>query len=227
MKLENIVPWGRNLSEYRSMFLLSDLELRSKILGCGDGPASFNAEVTALGGNVVSIDPIYHFSKTEITKRIEEVADEVLEQVKRNKKEFVWHTIPSPEALYTLRMKAMQKFLDDYEEGREEGRYIEGALPDFSFEENQFDLALSSHFLFLYSDHLDEAFHLRAIEEMLRVAREARIFPLVTLEGDLSPHLEGIIKVLETGGYDIEMMTTAYEFQKGGDKMLKIKRREG
>ncbi|MDD3592811.1 MAG: class I SAM-dependent methyltransferase [Sulfurovum sp.] len=227
MKLENIVPWGRNLSEYRSMFLLSDLELRSKIVGCGDGPASFNAEVTALGGIVVSVDPLYRFSKMQIVKRIDEVADEVLEQVKQNEKDFVWHTIPSPDALYTLRMEAMQQFLDDYEEGKKEGRYIEGALPDFSFEENQFDLALSSHFLFLYSEHLDEAFHLCAIEEMLRIAKEARIFPLVTLEGDLSPHLEGIMEVLEEEGYDIEVMSTAYEFQQGGDKMLKIRRKEG
>ena len=227
MKLENIVPWGRNLSEYQSMFLLSEQQLRSNILGCGDGPASFNAEVTALGGNVVSVDPLYRFSKMQIAKRIDEVADEVLEQVKLNEKEFVWHTIPSPDALYALRMEAMQKFLEDYEEGRKEGRYIEGALPDFSFEENQFDLALSSHFLFLYSDHMDEAFHLHAIQEMLRVAKEVRIFPLVTLEGHLSQHLEGVIERLERSGFSTEVISTAYEFQKGGDKMLKIGRREG
>lgn len=225
MKLENIVPWGRNLSEYQSMFCLNDLELRSKILGCGDGPASFNAEVTALGGKVVSIDPLYHFSKMQIAKRIDEVADEVMEQVKLNEKHFVWQSIPSPGALYTLRVEAMQKFLDDYEEGRKAGRYIEGALPNLPFDEGQFDLALSSHFLFLYSDHLDEAFHLCAIEEMLRVAKEVRIFPLVTLEGDISPYLEGIIDTLQRAGYGIEVMTTLYEFQKGGDQMLKITRR--
>lgn len=226
MKLENIVPWGRNLSEYQSMFLLSDTELKSKILGCGDGPASFNAEVKALGGEVVSVDPIYRFSKMQIAKRIEKVCDEVLDQVKLNEKDFVWHTISSTDALYTLRMEAMQKFLEDYVEGRRKGRYIEGALPDFLFDEGQFDLALSSHFLFLYSDHMDELFHVRAIEEMLRVAREVRIFPLVTLEGHLSPHLEGIMKRLKRAGYCTEVITTAYEFQKGGDKMLRIVRQE-
>ena len=209
------------------MFLLTDMELRSKILGCGDGPASFNAEVTALGGDVVSIDPIYRFSKMQIAKRIDEVAYDVLEQVKLNEKHFVWHTIPNPETLYILRMEAMQKFLEDYEEGRSEGRYKEGALPNFSFADKQFDLALSSHFLFLYSDHLDEVFHLRAVLEMLRVAKEVRIFPLVTLEGQVSPHLEGIMNSLEREGYYTEVITTAYEFQKGGDKMLKIRRKDG
>jgi hypothetical protein len=227
VKLENIVPWGRNLSEYQEMFLLSDQELKSKILGCGDGPASFNAEVTAQGGDVVSIDPIYRFGKMQIAQRIDEVAEEVLEQVKCNEKHFVWHTISSPDALYRLRMESMQKFLEDYEAGSGEGRYIEGALPNFPFDEGEFDLALSSHLLFLYSDHMDEAFHLRAIEEMLRVAREVRIFPLVTLKGDISPHLNGIMNALESRGYGTEVISTAYEFQKGGEKMLKIRRRAG
>ena len=55
MKLENIVPWGRNLTEYREMFLLTEEDLGKKILGCGDGPASFNSEVYAGGGRVVSL----------------------------------------------------------------------------------------------------------------------------------------------------------------------------
>jgi hypothetical protein len=74
---------------------------------------------------------------------------------------------------------------------------------------------------------MDEAFHLRAIEEMLRVAREVRIFPLVTLKGDISPHLNGIMNALESRGYGTEVISTAYEFQKGGEKMLKIRRRAG
>ena len=28
MKLENIVPWGRNLNEYRAMFLLDETDLQ-------------------------------------------------------------------------------------------------------------------------------------------------------------------------------------------------------
>ena len=46
LKLENVVPWGRNLDEYKNMYLLSEQDLQSKILGCGDGPSSFNFEVT-------------------------------------------------------------------------------------------------------------------------------------------------------------------------------------
>ncbi len=53
MKLEEVVPWGRTLAEYQSMFSLSETDLTAKILGCGDGPASFNAEMMKLGYSVV------------------------------------------------------------------------------------------------------------------------------------------------------------------------------
>lgn len=223
MKLENIVPWGRNLAEYQAMFLLTIEELKSsKILGCGDGPASFNAEVTKLGGSIISIDPTYQFDQKQIASRIDEVAIEVMLQVRRKEKDFVWKNIKDPDDLYAVRMSAMQYFLRDYEKGKEEGRYQCQALPKLSFEDGYFDLALSSHFLFLYSDHLDETFHTKAVFEMLRVANEVRIFPIITLEGKRSVHLDSIMHTLKMRGYDVQIVTTAYEFQKGGNEMLKI-----
>ena len=62
MKLNEVVPWVRNLEEYKLMFNLSPKELNSKILGCGDGPASFNTEMTEMGCPIISVDPIYKFS---------------------------------------------------------------------------------------------------------------------------------------------------------------------
>lgn len=50
-----------------------DSDVTKKLAGFGDGPACFNCEMTNEGGNVVSFDPIYQFSKEEIEKRIEEV----------------------------------------------------------------------------------------------------------------------------------------------------------
>ena len=44
-------------------------------------------------------------------------------------------------------------------------------------------MALCSHLLFLYSDHLDAAFHRAAIRDLCRVAGEVRIFPLLALGG--------------------------------------------
>jgi len=224
MKLANIVPWGRTLLEYKEMFNLTENDLKSKILGCGDGPASFNAELTSCGGSVISVDPTYMFSKEQFASRIDEVAEEVMAQVRQNADAFVWKNIANPDILYNMRMSAMKQFLEDYDAGKKEGRYIEASLPHLPFQEQQFDLALSSHFLFLYSEHLDEQFHKEAIVEMLRIAKEVRIFPLVTLTGEVSPHLEPIMDYFHARGYECRVVKMGYEFQKGGDEMLQIER---
>jgi hypothetical protein len=69
--LTDVVPWGRSFDEYVAMFHLADADLARSILGCGDGPASFNAELTRRGGRVVSADPIYRFSADQIRSRID------------------------------------------------------------------------------------------------------------------------------------------------------------
>jgi uncharacterized small protein (DUF1192 family) len=104
------------------MFALTGDDLQSTILGCGDGPASFNSEATRWGSRVVSCDPLYRFSVAEIRERIAETHDEILEQARRNAHEFVWTEIASVEALGRVRMSAMTAFLDDFERGKAEGR---------------------------------------------------------------------------------------------------------
>jgi hypothetical protein len=71
--LDEIVPWGRSFDEYAGMFGLTEADLSGCILGCGDGPASFNAEASQRGYSVVSCDPIYRFSAAQIEQRIYKV----------------------------------------------------------------------------------------------------------------------------------------------------------
>ena len=80
--LRDIVPWGRNLGEYRRFFGLTNNDLNKKILACADGPASFNAELTAQGGSCISIDPVYTFSAKQIKSRIDEATQSVFEQLR-------------------------------------------------------------------------------------------------------------------------------------------------
>ena len=220
--LDNVVPWGRSMEEYVAMFGLSERELESRIVGCADGPASFNAEMSAQGRRVVSVDPLYQFTGDEIRRRIDATYPTVMEQLHENLDDYVWTRIPSPEALGELRMTTMEKFLADYCQGKEEGRYLAGSLPQLPFEDGTFDLALCSHFLFLYSDRLSAEFHCRAIREMLRVAKEARIFSLLALGGHRSPHLDAVCRELCKSDRDLEIKTVDYEFQRGGNRMLRI-----
>jgi hypothetical protein len=221
--LHKVVPWGRSYQEYLAMFALTASDLTSHILGCGDGPASFNAELTQRGGNIISIDPIYQFDTVQIKSRIVETYEIVLEQLRQNQQDYVWETILTVEKLGEIRMAAMELFLRDYDSGKNDRRYIAGELPLLPFENAQFDLALSSHFLFLYSEHLSAEFHLQALQEMLRVANEVRVFPLVTLKGQPSPHLTGVLQALQTQGFCSEIRRVPYQFQRGANQMLLIK----
>lgn len=220
--LDRVVPWGRSFDEYRAMFNLSPEDLEKRLLGCSDGPASFNCILTRRGGRIVSADPLYHFSKDEIRKRIDATYAEVMEQARKNKHEFVWESIPTVEELGRIRRDAMNEFLSDYTAGQKQGRYVDAGLPHLPFKDKEFDIALCSHFLFLYSEQLSENFHFASIKELCRVASEARIFPLLELGTKRSRHLDEIMGHLQAEGYDVRIEKAAYEFQRGGDEMLKV-----
>jgi len=223
-KYSEAVPWGRSFDEYRRMFGLSEQDLKLRIIGCGDGPASFNAEMLQLGHRVVSCDPLYQLSATQIKERIDVTYENVMRQTTEHQHKFVWTRIKTPEELGKVRLAAMRKFLADFDDGQRDGRYVTAELPDIPFESNAFDVAVCSHFLFLYSDILTLEFHQLAIEEMCRVAQEARIFPLLNYNANLSPFVEPLLKVLAYAGYNTSIEVVPYEFQRGGNQMLRVRR---
>lgn len=224
LKLDKVVPWGRSRAEYLRMFDITIAELELKILDCGGGPASFNAEMTGTGyNNVISCDPVYQFSAEEIFRRIQATYSVIVEGLKANQDKYVWQgEITSPTQLGQVRMAAMQQFLADFPEGKKSGRYVTAELPLLPFDNGKFDLALCSHLLFTYSNLLDAAFHLHAILELCRVAGEVRIFPLLDISGEPSPHLSGTIMELRQQSYHVETRQVDYEFQQGGNQMLRI-----
>ncbi len=223
MKLDKVVPFGRLLDEYIKMFDLSPEDLQQRILGVGDGPASFNAEGTAKGYNITSIDPIYQFDGAEIKQRFDEVVDNIIDQIIATPDNWVWDYHKNPQDLKAIRIKALETFLTDYQQGKQEDRYQTQALPNLNFADKTFDLALCSHFLFLYSAQLDRDFHLAAIQEMLRVSKEIRIFPLLTLMQEVSPYLDIVIHKFNSLGYSASTVKVPYELQPGANKMLVIK----
>ncbi len=224
MKLDEVVPWGRTLEEYKSMFSLSETNLSRKILGCGDGPASFNAEMIALGHSVVSIDPVYQFSAEQIEQRVRATYEQIISQVKQNSHNYIWKNFQDADELGKARLNAMEAFLSDYEAGKASERYLDQSLPSLEFFDNQFELCLCSHLLFLYSEQLSLEFHIASIHELLRVASEIRLFPLLKLDCEVSPYLELVMEDLSSKGYSAQVQTVAYEFQKGGNQMLRISR---
>jgi hypothetical protein len=220
IQLDEVIPWGRTMHEYIRMFDLTPSDLSGSILDCGGGPASFNAEMTAQEHQVVSCDPLYEFTAAEIEQRVESTYALVMRKIEEVKDTYVWGEIPSPAALGEVRLGAMRRFIADFDLPSSAARYIVGALPVLPFSNQQFDLALCSHFLFTYSAQFSITFHGRSIAELCRVAREVRIFPLLDTTGIPSPALNPVLAELARLGYHMEVRRVPYEFQKGGDTML-------
>jgi SAM-dependent methyltransferase len=205
------------------MFALTPQDMNGRILDCAGGPSSFTTEMTKQGKQVVSCDPLYQFSAEEIRQRIDETYSTITALNTTHKDNFCWDEYGTPAKLGRIRMRAMRLFLDDYPTGLQQSRYVIGELPTLPFPSDSFDLALCSHFLFTYSEQLTTEFHLASIEEMCRVAREVRVFPLLTsFSGELSPHLAPVMEQLRSRSYAIEVRQVAYEFQKGGNRMLLV-----
>jgi len=224
MKLDEVVPWGRTLEEYQLMFDLSEADLNTKILGCGDGPASFNAEMTIKGYSVISIDPIYQFSATEIKQQVQNTYATIIAQVEQQRDRYIWHNFKNADQLGQARLAAMEKFLLDYNSGKDEGRYLAQSLPNLEFANDQFEMCLCSHLLFLYSEQRSLKFHLDSIYELLRISSEVRIFPILQLNGERSPYVDPVIQDLSRKGFNVQLQSVAYEFQKGGNQMLRVKK---
>ena len=167
-----------------------------------------------------SIDPVYQFSADQIRARIVEVCPDILAQLEATRDQYVWDSIRDVDHLAQVRMTAMERFLADYEAGRQAGRYRSGGLPELPFADHEFELALCSHFLFLYSAQVDLQQHIAGMKALCRVAREVRVYPLLTLAGEVSPYLKPVMDSLLDAGVTVEIRRVDYQFQKGATHML-------
>lgn len=224
-RMRNLVPWGRNFDEYTKMFGLTDMELTGKIAGFGDGPASFNAECCQQGGHVVSFDPIYRHPLEKVQACLGEAKRQMLEEAGKNPFHDIRTVGMTIDEIEKHHQHATQTFFDDFEEGKEQGRYIDHELPyKIPFPDDTFDLGLSSHFLMLYPK-LGINFHFQAMEEMLRTCHEIRVFPSVDKSGKHTGLTDKIIGHF-CNDYKVRLRETACHFMNGGNEMLIISKKD-
>ena len=221
---KDIVPWGRAFDEYLDMFNLSEDDLARDIVDVGGGPASFNSGMHQRDTPIISVDPIYRYSEAELRQRIQETYKDIITQAFRNRDKFVWTRFSSVGELVAFRRQTMEEFCQDFETGRQQGRYVVAALPNLPFPDRHFDLVLSAHLLFFYSANRDLAFHLDAVRELLRIGTEVRIFPLVDVNNSFSPFVLPVIRELKKDGIDSSVESVPYHLQKTGNQMLRLRR---
>src|SRR4029453_17677430 len=107
--------------------------------------------------------------------------------------------------------------------GKMQGRYIDAEVPVLPLLDRTVQLSLCFHCLFLYTSYLDESFHSASIREMCRAAEEVRIFPFLALGGAMSPYVGPAIDALRVSGFGASIEAVPYEFQRGGNQMLRIR----
>ncbi len=99
----------------------------------------------------------------------------IVSQVRATLETWNWDYHHNPDSLLTNRKNALTEFLADYEDGKRTERYQVASLPSLPFSDNQFGLALCSHLLFLYSEHLSEASQCNLSWNFADVAKVVRI----------------------------------------------------
>lgn len=222
LDIDRIIFIGRTFDEYIDMFKLKLVDLTNKkLLDCPAGACSFTALGRAHGLEVKACDIAYTFKTTDLYAKGKQDIAHTMEKMELSKSNYNWNYFKTTDDLKTHRLHALEDCTKDM--SRYPYSYKAVSLPELPYEDNEFDVLLSAHFLFMYSDKLDYDFHIRTINEMLRVTKEEiRIFPLINLKGERYEYLNNLIKYLNDLGYTTEEVNVNYEFQMNGNTMLKI-----
>lgn len=223
-ELDRVVFIGRTFEEYNNMFDLRMEELVGKrILDCPGGACSFTAHGSRLGLDITASDITYDHKPDDLERKGLQDIRHAMETIERAKSNYVWDYYGDVEGLSRHRHQALQDCVQHMRELP--GRYVAAVLPELPFHDEQFDLVLSAHFLFMYSDRLDYDFHKQTIQELLRVAsEEVRIFPLTDLTGSRYDHLDRLIHELEAEGLRVTENKVPYEFMRNGSSLLSIRK---
>lgn len=231
-QLARVVFFGRDISEYVTMFNLDLAAMKGKrVLDCCAGPASFAVQAAEQGIESTACDPLYS-EDTETLRKHVDVDSQTVEDKQAATRE-LFHPELTP---VSERRKAMELFLADFDNEANKARYVSASLPSLPFPDKSFDMALCANLLFLYSDAayggmipegspFDYVFHERAIEELLRVSpNDVRIYPLQGTSADEHAFLRLLMSRFARDGFKCELVDVAQRDIIGAEKMLHITR---
>jgi SAM-dependent methyltransferase len=212
---------SRSYDEYVAMFALSPEDLSGSVLDCSAGAASFVTLATRRGARAVALDPVYALAREQLADAVRADLERGGAIAHQHPDRFGWDWFGSPEARDRLRKAAAAQFLASL--ATPGSRYVAAELPRLPFRDASFDLALCSHLLFCWADVLGLGWHLAAVSELTRVAREVRIFPTVVQgAGDPVPFWDELMTSLAKRGLRAEERRVDYRFQLAADRMLVV-----
>ncbi len=222
LELDKVVFYGRTLSEYVKF---CDLDLYfwkgCKILDPPAGASSFVAEANKRGIHAVGCDPLFGDDLEVLIKRGKADIEHVIERASLVTHLYNWDFYTSMDVLKGYRTLALRQFEEDYPVGILENPYIKAELPRLPFCDKSFDLVLSGHFLFTYSDKFDYSFHNNSVLELFRVSsKEVRIYPIQGPNAQPYEYIEVLISELKRKNIVAKILPIPFEFQRGSNQML-------
>ena len=220
--MRKLVLWGYDVDEYEKMFDLSAPTKATTWLEYGCGPSAVNAQCHEKGMSVVSCDPMFVLDKATLSTKVSLVFEDMLTELMNHQEKFDLEPYANLDALVARRRAGMAKFFADYDQGLSEKRYLPITSHTLPFDDFSFDMALSSHYLFADLPGQDVAFHLQAIRELARVAKEVRIAPLIDRYGQTSSILGPVLLGLQQEGYGVEVRDVNYSLQQKSNAMLRV-----
>lgn len=222
LQLQDFLITGRTFEEYTAFFALDPGTLKGKkVLDCPSGVSGFVAEAARRGIDAYGCDTLYGFDADAIVEQghasIETIYEDIGWMYGHR-----WAFYGTVDRHRAHRTGALKSFAADFPSPR----YRREELPRLGYSDDSFDLLLSSHLLFVYDDRLDREFHLASIAEMLRVALEVRLFPLVDYQNSRRGKVENYSPLVKEvlARFNAEIVPVDFEFQPGAGAMLRILR---
>jgi len=186
----------RSIEEYCAMFSMDASEIEGPVLDVAGGASSFTASLRQRGIDAVAADPFYGGLTEEVIAAGFKEIGTSSEKIANMASVYDWSYYGSPEEHRRLRERSMELFAEDVRREDFESRYFPASLPNLPFEDGAFSMVFCSHFLFLYGEAFDLAFHAASVKELLRVLKPGgllRIYPLITLKWEPYPYLADLI----------------------------------
>lgn len=219
----DLLLWGHNLNDYIKMFHLAPEILTSKkIIEIGLGAGTFNLELTQLGGKIISYHPLYQLEKNALESLISKSFTCLVEKFLQRKNDFNWESVKNFDLWKNNREENIKAFFKDYAQGKQQKRYIPLESTNFSYDHFEFDYALCSHYFFSYNLDKSVEFHFEMLKNLCYIAKEVRIFPLLSSDGQLPELLGPLMHKLQNALIGLEILAVPYELQKQGNALLRL-----